>query len=71
MEDSSVNERTIRLGQFLKLKGIVHTGGDGKLLILDGKVLVNGQICRQRGHHLKENDIVSVGGKDYKVTNLR
>ena len=64
-------EKTIRLGQFLKLKGIVHTGGDGKILILDGKVSVNGQVCLQRGCHLKEGDVVSVDGKNFTVTDLK
>lgn len=39
----------IRLDAILKLAGVVATGGQAKLLIQNGGVLVNGEICLQRG----------------------
>ncbi len=39
----------IRLDAILKLAGVVPTGGQAKLLIQNGKVLVNDEICTQRG----------------------
>lgn len=39
----------IRLDAILKLAGVAPTGGQAKLLIQSGKVLVDGEICTQRG----------------------
>lgn len=51
----------IKLDQFLKLANIVETGGQAKLLILDGQVRVNGHIEKRRGCKLRTGDVVQVG----------
>lgn len=61
-------EPVIRLGQFLKLTGAVHSGGEGKALILDGLVKVNGQVCLQRGKRLSLQDIVEIEGEVFFVS---
>ena len=45
MRDVTITGETIRLGQLLKLAGIVDSGGEGKALIERG-VLVNGEAVR-------------------------
>lgn len=50
----------ITLGQALKLSGIVGTGGEAKLLIQDGEVLVNGETETRRGRKLYTGDVVEV-----------
>jgi ribosome-associated protein len=57
---------TIRLDQFLKLSGVVSTGGQAKLLIQDGVVTVNGQIETRRRRQLKQGDVVEFD--DYQLT---
>lgn len=47
----------ITLQDALKLAGIVGTGGQAKMLILDELVSVNGEICTMRGKKLRENDV--------------
>lgn len=59
---------SIQLDQFLKLQGVVGTGGQAKLLIRDGAVLVNGDIELRRGRKLFDNDVVEVHGQQYVVT---
>ena len=39
----------IKLDSFLKLANAAVSGGQAKELVLDGKVLVNGEICTARG----------------------
>lgn len=51
----------ISLGQFLKLAGAADGGGAAKALLATGQVLVNGAICRQRGKKLQAGDTVTVG----------
>ncbi|MBQ7503620.1 RNA-binding S4 domain-containing protein [bacterium] len=60
-------EPIIRLGQFLKLTGFVRSGGEGKALILDGLVKVNGSVCLQRGKQLSLQDVVEVEGEVFSV----
>ena len=52
---------------FLKLANAAVSGGQAKELVLDGKVLVNGEICTARGKKLYAGDRVSVFGKAYEV----
>lgn len=49
------------LGQALKVAGIAGTGGEAKVLIQLGEVLVNGEVEERRGRKLKEGDVVEVG----------
>lgn len=52
----------ITLGQFLKLAGLVSTGGEAKELIVSGFVLVNGQVETRRGRKMAAGDTVHVEG---------
>lgn len=62
-----MSEETIRLGQFLKLAGLVATGGGGKRLIQGGQVLVNGEVETRRKRQLHAGDEVAVGDQVYVV----
>jgi ribosome-associated protein len=57
----------IKLDQFLKLQGLVGTGGQAKLLIQDGFVSVNGTVETRRGRKLTAGDRISVEGQTYTV----
>ncbi len=60
MEKVKVNPPFIKLEQFLKFANIAETGGMAKLMINDGIVTVNGEVCMMRGKKLYNNDIVAV-----------
>lgn len=60
-------EKTIRLDQFVKYVGAVGTGGQAKMLIQDGEVLVNGAVDTRRSHKLRHGDRVTIGGETYTV----
>ncbi len=51
---------TIRLDQFLKWQGLVETGGQAKLLIQEGAVLVNGEVETHRSRKLADGDEVTL-----------
>ncbi len=63
----TISGETIKLDQFLKLMGIAPTGGQAKLMIQDGNVLVNGTIETRRGRKLVSGDQVGVGGRTFSV----
>ena len=49
MREVAIKGRTIRLEQFLKLAGMVMTGGEAKTIIQSGMIKVNGEIEKRRG----------------------
>ncbi len=61
------DEQTIRLDHFLKLAGAVGTGGEAKLLIQNGEVLLNGKPETRRRKKLQLGDTVEVNGDEYKL----
>ena len=60
-------DNIIKLDQFLKWVGVAPTGGQAKLMILDGNVLVNGEIETRRGRKLVTGDRVTVGNETFTV----
>lgn len=60
-------EDTIKLDQFLKWVGVAPTGGQAKLMITGGEVLVNGTIETRRGKKLVTGDRVTVGNENFIV----
>ena len=60
----------IKLDQFLKFLGIVSTGGQAKIMIVNGEVKVNDMIEARRGRKLLVDDIVTVTGKTFKVGDI-
>jgi ribosome-associated protein len=58
---NSAERQEIRLDQFLKVEGLVGTGGQAKVLIQAGEVLVNGQIETRRRRKLDPGDLVQWG----------
>ena len=55
------------LGQALKVANLVGSGGEAKVLIQAGEVLVNGEVETRRGRKLEEGDVVEVGDERLEV----
>ena len=58
----------ITLGQALKVASIAGTGGEAKILVQMGEVLVNGEVETRRGRKLREGDVVEVGEERLEVS---
>ncbi len=67
MEKISINTEFIKLDQFLKYVNIVESGGVAKMVINDGLVKVNGEVCTQRGKKIRINDIVEFESSKFVV----
>lgn len=67
MENISINTEFIKLDAFLKFAGAVGTGGEAKIVVADGAVKVNGEVCTMRGKKLRPGDRVSYQGEDYLI----
>ena len=57
----------IKLDSFLKAVDAVSSGGEAKLLILDGQVRVNGESELRRGRKLRPGDRVELAGTTFQV----
>lgn len=51
----------IRLGQFLKLAGMIDSGADAKTVLAQASVTVNGEPEARRGRQLEAGDVVRLG----------
>lgn len=67
MEIIKLRDEFIKLGQALKAAGLVESGVDAKLVILDGQVKVNGGVELQRGKKLHAGDVVEYDGETIRI----
>jgi len=67
MRDVAIRDDVIRLGQFLKLAGLIDSGAEAKPVIAGGAVRVNGEPETRRGRQLHRGDVVSKAGGDDDV----
>lgn len=60
----------LRLQDFLKREQLVHSGGEAKHAIQEGKVTINGVVDTARKRQLKRGDVVAYGGKSAVVVDV-
>lgn len=63
----SVKEDFIRLDSAMKLASLVSTGGHAKIVIQNGEVKVNGEICTQRGKKLHSGDKIEYNSNGFVI----
>lgn len=66
-EDFLLKGDYIRLDDLLKAVGVVNTGGHAKIVIQDGEVRVNGEVCTMRGKKLREGDTAEYERTVYNI----
>ena len=67
MKQIGIHTEFIKLQDVLKLSQAVDSGGEAKVFITEGQVLVNGEVCLQRGKKLRPGDVVTFSGQQYCV----
>ena len=67
METIEIREQFIKLDALMKFASLVASGGEAKMVIADGLVSVNGEVCTMRGKKIRPGDIVSFCGQDLTV----
>lgn len=68
MNQIAISTEFIKLDAFLKFASAVSSGGEAKILISEGQVLVNGEVCTMRGKKIRPGDQVTLGGETFEVT---
>ena len=62
-----IRDEFIKLGQALKLAGVVEDGVEAKYAIQDGLVQVNGEVDQRRGRKVYEGDVIKFEDQEIKV----
>lgn len=70
MEQITIRDEYIKLGQALKLAGFAGSGVDAKFMIEDGLVTVNGEVELRRGRKVRPGDVIGLEEKQVKVSSL-
>jgi ribosome-associated protein len=66
--DVPIRGDTIRLGQLLKLAGVIGSGAEVKAFLADeGAVRVNGEPEARRGRQLHPGDVVAAAGLQFRL----
>lgn len=69
MKEIFIRDEFIRLDAALKFSGTLGTGGQAKMVIQDGLVLVNGEVCVMRGKKLRDGDTVKFENFEFVIKN--
>lgn len=70
MQEIEIKDEYIKLGQALKLAGLVSSGVEAKMFIQDGLVTVNGEVDTRRGRKLYPGDVFDFEGNEVRVVAL-
>ena len=68
MEKILINTEFIKLVSLLKFAALVGTGGEAKVVISEGMVKVNGEVCTMRGKKIYPGDKVDFDRFSLEVT---
>ena len=67
MTEIKIETEFIKLDALLKFANLVSSGGEAKIRIAEGEVLVNDEICTMRGKKLHPGDTVTLDGESWQV----
>ena len=71
MQDVPITSEFITLGQFLKLAGLVGSGGEVKPYLLETSIQINGEHDNRRGRKLFPGDIIIVEkGEPFQIVGM-
>lgn len=69
MEIIKIETEYITLAQFLKIVGLIDTGGQAKYFLLDNKLLINNELESRRGKKVYQGDIIKIGKEEFIIKN--
>lgn len=67
MHKITISSEFIKLDALLKFTNMVSSGGEAKIRIAQGEVLVNGEPCLMRGKKLRAGDTVTLDGESIEI----
>jgi ribosome-associated protein len=67
MKNIEINAEPIALYQLLKLEALVSSGGEAKVAIDNGRVLVNGEVETRRRKKIMFDDTIEFESECFKI----
>ena len=67
MENIKITTEFITLGQLLKIKDYISSGGAAKYFLVENEVFVNNELEQRRGRKLYPNDVIKIDNKEYMI----
>jgi ribosome-associated protein len=67
MREIKISEEPIELYKILKLENWAASGGEAKVLIGEGRVIVNGKVETQKRKKIFSGDVVGFGGQKIRI----
>jgi len=67
MKNIEINQEPIALYQILKLEALVSSGGEAKVAIDDGRVLVNGDVETRRRKKIMSGDLIEFENQQFVI----
>ena len=67
MQEVAIRDEYIKLGQAMKLAGMVENGGQAKEVISEGRVTVNNETETRRGRKLYKGDVFSFEKEEARI----
>jgi ribosome-associated protein len=62
-----IRDESIRLGQLLKLAGVVDDGSMARMVIENGEITVDGEVWSRRGKQVRPGMVVQYAGQSIRV----
>lgn len=62
-----IRDEFITLDNLLKFSGIAETGGEAKLMVIEGYVKLNGETCTQRKKKIFKGDKIQIDDVEIQV----
>jgi ribosome-associated protein len=67
MKEIILTKQPVELFKILKFEGMASTGGEAKMLIADGQVMVNGAKEIRKRKQIVADDVIEFGGRQFVV----
>ena len=62
-----ITKQPVELYKILKFEGLVGSGGEAKMVIADGHVMVNGEFETQKRKKIVSGDMIEFGGETIRI----
>jgi ribosome-associated protein len=70
MQTIEISKEPVELYKILKFEGLVPSGGEAKLVISNGMVLLNGKVETQKRKKIMSGDIIEFSGESFRVNHV-
>ncbi len=67
MKAVEILKEPVELYKILKFQGMVSSGGEAKIVIADGQVLVNGMVETRKRKKIVSGDIIKFGSEEVSI----